>query len=198
MILSRRFVLAVLFVSMIHPLTATAETISTLTLDSFSFVSFGDIEEVYLPSGSTIVFRFGNPNPDGSVPFTIDPQGVSIGPAALPQGPGTLQYSMPTSTTGLMQTTSNGRRIDFNAKVRATISGATSNGSYDYTLPFTTEVATATDLPQTVQLTVQGLRLVEGVWYLQLVGATTNKEHAFPQPGTAVYTILSGAFDQIP
>lgn len=195
---ARRFVLAVLLVSVIHPLTATAETISTLTLDSFSFVSFGEIEEIYLPAGSTIVFRFGDPNPDGSVPFTIDPQGVTIAPVALPQGAGTLQYSIPTAATGLMQTTSDGRRIEFIAKVRATITGGADDGSYEYTLPFTTEVATATDLPRTVQLTIEGLRMIEGVWYLQLVGATTNKEHAFPQPGTAVYTVLSGTFDQIP
>jgi hypothetical protein len=42
------------------------------------------------------------------------------------------------------------------------------------------------------------MRLVDGVWYGQLVGATTNKTNAFPKPGTAVYTVLSGRFDPIP
>ena len=32
----------------------------------------------------------------------------------------------------------------------------------------------------------------------QLVGATVNKQNAFPKPGTAVYTVLSGQFDQLP
>jgi hypothetical protein len=42
------------------------------------------------------------------------------------------------------------------------------------------------------------MRLVDGVWYGQLVGATTNQANAFPEPGTAVYTVLSGRFDRIP
>ena len=42
------------------------------------------------------------------------------------------------------------------------------------------------------------MRLVNGVWYAQIVGATTNEENAFPAPGAAVYTVLSGSFDQVP
>lgn len=197
--MTRKFAITALTIGLILlPSIAVAETVSTLTLDSFSFVSFGDNEEVYLPAGSTIVFRFGDANSDGSVPFTIDPQGVSFAPAALPQSAGSLQYTMPTSTTGIMRITAAGRQIDFNARIRATITGTNSNGSFEYYMPFTTEIATATDLPKTVQLSIEGLRLVEGTWYLQLVGATTNKEHAFPEPGAAVYTLLSGTFDQIP
>ena len=45
---------------------------------------------------------------------------------------------------------------------------------------------------------MNGLNLVDGVWYGQIVGATTNKENAFPEPGAAVYTVLSGSFDQVP
>jgi hypothetical protein len=30
------------------------------------------------------------------------------------------------------------------------------------------------------------------------VGATTNQENAFPEPGAAVYTVLSGSFDRVP
>ena len=47
-------------------------------------------------------------------------------------------------------------------------------------------------------MSVTGMRLVDGVWYGQLVGATTNKTNAFPEPGTAVYTVLSGRFDRVP
>jgi hypothetical protein len=42
------------------------------------------------------------------------------------------------------------------------------------------------------------MRLVDGVWYAQIVGATTNKENAYPAPGAAVYTVLSGRFDRVP
>jgi hypothetical protein len=42
------------------------------------------------------------------------------------------------------------------------------------------------------------MRLIDGVWYVQLGGATTNRENAIPAPGTAVYTVLSGQFDQMP
>jgi hypothetical protein len=42
------------------------------------------------------------------------------------------------------------------------------------------------------------MRLVEGARYGQIVGATTNKDNAFPEPGAAVYTVLSGSFDRVP
>lgn len=50
----------------------------------------------------------------------------------------------------------------------------------------------------TRSLDVFGMRLVEGVWYGQIVGATTNETNAFPEPGAAVYTVLSGSFDRVP
>ena len=33
---------------------------------------------------------------------------------------------------------------------------------------------------------------------VQLVDAMVDKPNAVPQPGTAVYTVLSGSFDQLP
>ncbi len=65
-------------------------------------------------------------------------------------------------------------------------------------MPDTTETAAASD--SLGQTTVQrlGVRLIDGVWYVQIVGATTNKVNAFPAPGTAVYSVLSGQFDQLP
>jgi hypothetical protein len=47
--------------------------------------------------------------------------------------------------------------------------------------------------PTPVQVT--GARIVPGARYVQLVGATLNKPNAVPQPGTAVYKVLSGSFD---
>ena len=42
------------------------------------------------------------------------------------------------------------------------------------------------------------MRMVEGAKHVQIVGATANREDAFPKPGVAVYTVLSGQFDQVP
>ena len=52
--------------------------------------------------------------------------------------------------------------------------------------------------PQTQEIRVDGMRVNEGNWYVQIVGGTTNKDEAFPAPGTAVYTILSGIFAGVP
>jgi hypothetical protein len=76
--------------------------------------------------------------------------------------------------------------------VRATLDRGGDSGSFDYAIPFTTEGAAATNRPRTETLEVSGMRLVEGAWYGQIVGATTNKDDAFPEPGAAVYTVLSG------
>ena len=56
----------------------------------------------------------------------------------------------------------------------------------------------ASNAQHTDSVSVRGMRLVDGVWYAQIVGATTNKENAYPAPGAAVYTVLSGSFDQVP
>ena len=58
--------------------------------------------------------------------------------------------------------------------------------------------AQASNAEHTETLSVTGMRLVDGAWYGQIVGATTNRENAYPEPGAAVYTVLSGRFDRIP
>ena len=179
--------------------TALAEdSVSTFTLDGLSFISFGD-QQILLPnSGATLRFRFGTPAADGSVPFTLRPEDVSIAPVPLPSGGGTLQYSIVETASGTLRPTPEGREISFTATVRATLASPSRNGSFDYTMPFTTESATARNLARTETLSVSGMRLVDGAWYGQIVGGTTNKENAFPEPGAAVYTVLSGSFDRIP
>jgi hypothetical protein len=83
--------------------------------------------------------------------------------------------------------------------VRATLdTGDARGGSYEYTIPFTTESRSASDSAGSEQLAVDGMRIVENAWYGQIVGATTNRDGAFPEPGAAVYTVLSGSFDRIP
>jgi hypothetical protein len=175
------------------------ETVSTLTLDGLSFLSFGDERAYSLPSGSTIEFHFSSPAADGSRSFTIPTSGVSIAPIELGSGEGSLQYSLSTVAAGTMRSSGGGgRRIDFTASVNATRTTSEGSGTYSYTLPFTTESTEARDLTGAVEIEIQGLRLVEGVWYLQLVGGVTNKADAVPASGTAVYTVISGTFDQVP
>ena len=172
------------------------EQLATFTLDAFSTIAFGD--EVLIPdAGSTLTFRFGDRQPDGSVPFTIRPEDVAIAPVRVPSG-GTLLYTLAAPASGTWVPTLEGPRIAFTATVRARLEGPNGNGSFDYTLPFTTESVTAQSADGSDTRSVTGLRLVPGAGYARLVGATTNRENAFPAPGTAVTTVLSGSFDRVP
>ena len=181
------------------PLSAGAEeTVGTFTLDGLSFISFGDQQFLFPPTGSSITFHFGTPASDGSIPFTITPADVAIAPITLPSNAGTLRYSITAPASGSLVPTAEGRRIQFTATVRAELTDASRSGSYDYVMPFSTETAAASNAAHTDSVQVTGLRLVDGAWYGQIVGATTNEVNAFPEPGAAVYTVLSGQFDQIP
>ena len=193
-----RAITAAIAVLTITGTSRAEETLGTFRLDGLSFVSFGDQQFLFPESGATIVFRFGTPNEDGSVPFKIQPADVSIAPIPLPSGQGTLRYSLIATAFGFLRPTEQGRRIEFNAAVAATLDAPEGSGSYTYTVPFTTETAAASNAQHTDSVEVSGMRLVDGVWYAQIVGATTNKANAFPEPGAAVYTVLSGSFDQVP
>ena len=183
--------------SLIAAPLASADSVSTFTLDALSHVSFGTAEILYLPSGSTIRFHFAEPAADGSVAFTISPADVSMEPADVPGG-GSMQYRIAGPTSGVMTQTSEGRRISFYATVVADLETPNVTGAFNYSMTFTTEAVAAQNSTGTETVARTGLRLIDGVWYGQLVAATTNKDNAFPEPGAAVYTVLSGAFDQIP
>jgi hypothetical protein len=189
--------LTALLTALLFASPAASETVGTFTLDSLSYVSFGDDEILYLPAGSTLRFRFGAPAADGSTPYTIEPGDVAIGDVAVPSG-GVLRYGMASPASGAIRKTTAGVRIDFTATVRATLERGGDTGSFEYAIPFTTEGAAASNRARTESLEVSGMRLVEGAWYGQIVGATTNKDNAFPEPGAAVYTVLSGSFDRVP
>ena len=109
-----------------------------------------------------------------------------------------LRYTLAAPATGTMRATPDGRRIEFDAVIRASVTRPDGTGSFDYAVPFTTETAQSTSADGSLTLSRSGMRLVEGAWYAQIVGATVNKTNAFPEPGTAVYTVLSGSFDQVP
>ncbi|MCP5058517.1 MAG: hypothetical protein GY937_17585 [bacterium] len=177
---------------------AGAETTTgTLTLDSLSFISFEGYENLNLPAGSTIEFAFSDPDPGGSVSFTILPSGVSIPSIQLWSTPGELRYTLAAPATGTATKTSEGIKISFSATVSVTLVQQ-GGGTFQYSLPFTTESASATNAAGTNTVSLSGMQLVEGPNHVQLVGATTNKTNAFPEPGRAVSSVLSGTFDTFP
>jgi hypothetical protein len=171
-----------------------AETVGTLALDSLSFVSFQD-EQILPLAGGSIRFHFGAPTFDGSIPFSIGPGDVSMPDISLPSGE-TLRYSLASSSSGRLLSSSTGLIVQFGATVNVTITNGEESGTASYAIPFTTETASASKGGHTVEVT--GMRIVPGARYTQLVGATGNRADAFPNPGTAVYTVLSGSFDQLP
>ena len=174
-------------------------TTAILYLDGFSFVSFGNEELYSIPLGSSVAFEFGEPAPDGSVPFTIQPSGVKILPIPMGGEYRELRYSLAAPATGTMRQTPEGRRLDFTAQLRATlVNDKGESGAITYSIPFTTESVVARNQAGDVSLAVDGMRLAEGTEYVQIVGATTNKQEAFPAPATAVYTLLSGNFAGMP
>jgi hypothetical protein len=88
--------------------------------------------------------------------------------------------------------------LEFHAAIEASIANASGTTANHYSLIFTTESTTATNAALTEQIEVEGMRLVPGPNYVQLVGGATNKPDAIPQPGSAVYAVLSGTFDWFP
>jgi hypothetical protein len=173
--------------------------VGTLHLDGLSFVSFGNQQLFSIPLGSTIQFEFGEPRADGSIPFMIHPAGVAIEPIPMGGDYRELRYSLESSASGYAKPVEGGGlRVDFTASVRATLVAENGElGSYTYTVPFTTEELAVDDAGGDIQLGVTGMPVADRNGYVQIVGAVTNREQAFPEPGTAVYTVLSGRFDRM-
>ncbi len=193
---STRLALVGAAVLLVSPSAWAEETLGTLSLDALSYVSFQDEEMLAFPSGSTIRFHFGKPAADGTIPFTLSPADVSIGPIALSSG--TLKYGLAAPASGTMRATADGRRIEFTASVAATRDSPTGGGTLTYTIHFSTESASSTNSTGTRSVSVSGMRMVEGPRHVQIVGATVNRGDAFPEPRAAVYTVLSGQFDRVP
>lgn len=193
---ARSALLGLLAVLLTQPPAEAEKLVGTLTLDAFSYVSFQDEEILAFPSGSTIRFHFGEPAADGTIPFTVAPEDVSIGPIALSSG--TLEYVLAAPASGTMRSTADGRRIEFTASVAATRDSPDGGGTLTYTIHFSTESASSPNADGTRSVSVSGMRMVEGPKHVQIVGATVNRGDAFPKPSAAVYTVLSGQFDQVP
>jgi hypothetical protein len=176
---------------------AAPRTVGTFRLDGLSFVSFGD--QHFAPGGvldDPVSFRqcergrLGRlHDPARGRLDRADPAGLRPGHAALhARGAG----------AGFLATGRAGAELEFDAAIAATLEAPEGSGSYTCPIPFATGTAAASNAQHTDSVSVSGMRLVDGVWYAQIVGATTNKENAYPAPGTAVYTVLSGTFDQVP
>jgi hypothetical protein len=88
--------------------------------------------------------------------------------------------------------------MDMTARVSVSVSGPSGTGTATYPVRFTTQQATATNLAGTKTVSITGEPVVRSSRYVQLVAATPNRRDAFPEPGSAVYTVLSGTFDHPP
>lgn len=189
----------VLAAALLLPGSVNAEpTTGTLTLDALSFISFEGYENLSLPAGSTVTFQFGEPAADGSVPFTVSPAGVSIPPIPLWTASGELRYALASPLSGTARKTSEGVQISFNATISATLVQEGGGGTFQYALAFTTESASATNAAGDHTVSISGMRMIEGPNHVQFVAATTNRTNAFPEPGRAVSSVLSGTFDSFP
>jgi hypothetical protein len=173
------------------------EPVSVLQLDGLSYISLEGREVLGIPAGSTIGFRFGKPS-ENSIPFTIQPSDVSIPPISTSEGD-SLVYSLGGAATGVLQKgTGSGPSIHFTALVTTTLHSAEGASSASYSLTFTTETTSAKSADGLRSVAMEGMKLVDGARYLQLVGAVTNRADAYKEPGVAVSTVLSGTFDQLP
>jgi hypothetical protein len=184
-------------VSVPSPSEAGEPFLSTLRLDPFSIVSFGDQEVYQLPEGSEIVFEFSAAEGTGSLGFQIRPRNALIAPIGLRREDESLRFTLARSAGGVMRLASDGRPIlEIDAYVVVTLDHPESPGSKRLPIHFTTESARARSLAGDRVIDVSGGRISgRGV---QLVGVATNAEDDYPRPGAPVYVILSGAFDRLP
>lgn len=152
-----------------------------------------------LPAGSTITLRFDEPQKTGELPFTIAPEGVEIPALEVGSGEATLRYSLRSPATGVLRRQEDGSlAIRFTAELAATLSGTESDGTKHYTVRFTTAESSASSRVDDGRVSARGARVAEGTRYVRLVGATANALDAYPEPGRAVYAVLSGRFDRLP
>jgi hypothetical protein len=162
-----------------------------------SFIAFQGYGNLTLPTGSSIQFHFGALQPDGSVPFSISPGDVSVGPIPV-QPNATLHYGLASGASGTIRKAAGGLQISFEAAVQASLDQPGGGGTTNFALLFTTQNTSATNAAGTQTVELTGTPVVQGPNYVQLVAGATNRPDAFPGPGAAVYGVLSGTFDQLP
>jgi hypothetical protein len=192
--------LGVLVVVLLISSSATAdELVATLSLDGLSFLSFEDQRVLSIPAGSVMRFHFADSSGAGSVDFTLGPGDVSIAPISLPGSADTLSYGLGSGASGSLRRMSDGSvAIEFSASVAVTLTRPEGVSTHRYPMHFTTDRASAANADGSRTVQVEGVDVVLGARYVQLVGATTNHEAAPIEPGAAAYAVLSGSFDVLP
>lgn len=175
---------------------ATAQdSVATLWLDSDSYISYSDSEQVRIPEGSSLRFSLGSPASDGSIRITVDPGDVSIAPIPIAEG-AAIAYTLAETAVGNVRATAAGAEIDLVAKLVASLRGRPEVPPVMYELRFTTGRAQAKGSDGRDAVAVDGTPAAPQS--VQLVGAATNRSDAYPGPGEAVYAFLSGRFDRLP
>lgn len=172
------------------------DIVATLRLDEHAYISYSETETAKLPSGSTIQFRFGPANADGSVPISVRPADLSIAPIPVAEG-ATIEYALRETASGTIRSVGGVRQIELAATLVASLREDPDVAPVAYQLVFTTGRAQASNAGGTETVTLDG-EAPAASNRVSLVGAATNRPDAFPAPGEAVYAVLSGTFDWLP
>jgi hypothetical protein len=173
------------------------ESVAVLTLEKPSFVSFQN-EAMHGIPGGMIRFRLGSREPDGAIPFTIEPSDVQI--PSFPIGRSAHgKYELVAGTSGVIRRGSSGLEITFPARIRATtIPAEGTRTSLQYDLVFTTARVKAMSADRSKSVAPQGKAVDETDGTVELVVATTNPTGAGTMPGAATFAYLVGRFDVVP
>lgn len=170
-----------------------------LILDGLSYISFGDKQVYSIPPGSSIGFRFSESDANGSASFTISPDDVDIGAVRMEGDGEALLFGLAKPASGVMLVGADGTAtISFDAQTRVALRHPTAEGMRDVTIHFTTESATAKSLDGKTRIDVAGMRVNRAARAIQLVGTSAVAASDYPEPGEAVYVVLSGVFDTLP
>ncbi|MGH9388648.1 MAG: hypothetical protein ACRD1Z_03470, partial [Vicinamibacteria bacterium] len=170
-------------VSLVAGISASAEPfVSTLRLDSFSILSFGDQEVFQFPKDAEIRFEFSSESGDGSLGFVVRPSKALIAPIPLRYGDESLELALAQTANGAMKMGTDGRLIvEIDAYVIVTLNHPEDPGWKKLPIHLTTESTQAKSLEGDHVIDVSGGRVSgRGV---QLVGTTTNAEDDYPRPG---------------
>ena len=163
-------------------------------------VSFDDQENYQIPNGARIAVRCHD-SESSLIGFTIEPSGVLIPPIPIGSGGRTLHHALVNPATGMLRSGDGHLEMEFTAVLTATVGdpeGQPIGEALSYTMKFTTQEASATEITGERTVRIEGAPRVGGPNCVQLVGPATNKADAFLEPGVAVYAVRSGRFDALP
>lgn len=177
----------------------TVTSVSVLTLDSLSHVSFDDRVVVPIPAGGTIRFRCYAHGDGESVALRAHASDFSSLSLSLPSGQGKVELELLRPAKGFMRTTPGGDlHMEFEIAARVSTEGEKGTRVQERPIRFTTESLETWNATGTKRLDVNGLRVNAGSRVVQLVAKMTAGPEDPPVPGAAVYIVLSGILDRLP